>query len=272
MKKHLFRALSLTLATLLTGTLAVSALAAETGGDTARWQPTPTDPTAFTDAARIGADRWEAVAALAQLGVIAGKDDGSFDPAVEVTRAEAAKLLYYMRMGNGEAEIPVATESSFSDMENHWARTAVEYCVTLDIIAGRGDGNFDPDAPVTGSELCKMALVALGYDPGAYGLADKDWEINVNMLAHTPDAKLYAGLESSIDPNAPLTRAEAAQLLFNTLKATVIKATIAMNEKYSEPYYKYEKAADENGDPVTFLQYRFGLTELPELPDQPTGE
>ena len=47
----------------------------------------------FTDAAEISEYAAEFVAALAELGIINGYEDGSFAPANNITRAEAAKIL-----------------------------------------------------------------------------------------------------------------------------------------------------------------------------------
>ena len=74
--RNLKRALSLMLsAALIIGMMVISAGAVSAGD--------------FTDADEITNE--EAVSVLASLGVITGKDDGSYDPAGTITRAEMTR-------------------------------------------------------------------------------------------------------------------------------------------------------------------------------------
>ena len=106
----------------------------------------------------------EAVSVLNTLNVIVGKDDGSFDPNGIVTRGEMAKIICVMLNGGEEPVLGVKSTPTFTDIKGHWAEKYIEYCVGLNVIAGRGNGKFDPDATVTGTEAAKMFLTALGYD------------------------------------------------------------------------------------------------------------
>lgn len=247
--KHWKRTLSLTLtAALLAGALAVPAAAEEA-------QP------AFTDAAEI--QHWEAVDTMARLGIINGKDDGSFAPAGQVTRAEAAKLLAMMLVGGQEDKLTLSEEApAFTDTQDHWARDYIAFCAQRGVIAGRSADTFDPNGNVTGSELAKMALVALGYDPNNFGLTGADWEISTNAFANQPDVDLYAGMKEEIELFEPATREQAAQLLYNLLNATVMGAapTQLDEETGDEPTTTYAPKKDEAGNPVTFRMEYFDQT------------
>ena len=107
----------------------------------------------------------DAVSMLTTLGVINGKEDGSyFDPTGNVTRAEMAKMISVMLSNNENCDdLYMTVNSGLTDIANSWARGYINYCYTLDIIAGRGNGTFDPTANVTGVEAAKMLLAALGY-------------------------------------------------------------------------------------------------------------
>ena len=104
---------------------------------------------------------------LTILGVINGKEDGSFfDPAGNVTRAEMAKMTRHRpESGAGSVDgLYVGMNTGLTDVKGHWAESYINYCYSLGIIAGRGNGKFDPAATVTGNEAAKMLLVAAGYD------------------------------------------------------------------------------------------------------------
>ena len=210
--RNLKRALSLALAAIMVlGLMIVSAGAADTYED-------------FTDKDEI--QHSEAVATMVALGVIEGKEDGSyFDPTGTVTRAEMAKIVAVSLSGGVD---PVtgsgSTSVQFSDVPTtHWAYKYISFCVQQNIIAGRGNGTFGPEDPVTGSAAAKMFLCALGYSSEYHGLTGNDWEINTNVLANQ-NAKLYDGL-SGIDASAGLSRDNTAQMVYNAVQADEIDYT-----------------------------------------------
>ena len=212
----------------------------------------------FTDQEDI--EHTEAVDTMVTLGVINGKDDGSYDPDAIVTRAEMAKMITLMLNGGKEPVLTVKSNPTYSDIDGHWAEKYIEYCsgdnsTKSQIIAGQGDGTFGPDAPVTGSAAAKMALVALGYDASVFHFTGVDWEINVNGIANSPDADLYDGLEG-IDPSNGMTRDEAAQLLYNALDALVMNKTydkVLSNGEISYTYSLSEK---------TMMESKFGAVKI----------
>lgn len=226
------------------------------------------DPAAYTDAADV--THWEAVAALSQLGVIEGKDGGVFDPAGTVTRAEAAKLLTLTQYGGALPILGVKPTPSFTDIKGHWAETMIEYCASAGIISGRGDGTFDPDAAVTGTEFAKLLLCSLGYDPNIYELNGADWAINTNRYANELKVKLYDGV-TGMDPNDPVSRDNAAQMLYNALKAT---PKVLKPEENTEGVIEWVvvDAANDDGTPQTFLWMKFALDAFPAVPAQPAKQ
>ena len=121
----------------------------------------------FTDADEI--INTEAVNVMSTLGVLKGKDTGAFDPKATVTRAEMAKIITVMLNGGNDPTLGSTSTVMFSDIQNHWAKSYIQYCANLGIIADQGDGTFAPDAPVTGAAAAKMLLVALGYDADIAG-------------------------------------------------------------------------------------------------------
>lgn len=235
--KNLKRIFSLALAgTMLAGMLTVGASAAD-----------------FTDADSI--KNSEAVDTMVALNIINGKDDGSFAPEATVTRAEMAKMITIMLNGGSEPALTAsASNAKFTDIGGHWAQKYIEYCVSQNVIAGRGDGTFAPDATVTGTEAAKMALTALGYNSEVFNFTGIDWEVNVNAAANAPSANLYDGLRN-INPGEGLSRDNAAQMLYNALDANVVEISYNITSNGVETGYVIS-------DKKTMMTERFGAVKV----------
>ena len=91
---------------------------------------------AFSDADKISHD--EAVDVLNTLGVINGMPDGSFAPDGNVTRAEMAKMISIIMLGDVDASAFVGTATGLTDIKGHWAEGYIQYCYSQGIIAGKG--------------------------------------------------------------------------------------------------------------------------------------
>ncbi len=159
-----------------------------------------------------------AVDKMVALNIINGRDDGSFDPTGKVTRAEMAKMITVALNGGQDPKYSDAV-SSYTDTKGHWAAGYIEYCTNMGIIAGMGEGLFAPDAAVTATQASKMLLSALGYDAEYEGFVGEDWALNTNKVA------TQKGLYQSVvvDPNAPLSRDNAAQMISNFTEAAMVK-------------------------------------------------
>ena len=176
--------------------------------------------TDFSDDADI--DYEEAVDVMSAIGVIDGVGNNSFDPDGTLTREQAAKLITYMLMGSNAEKLGVES-TSFKDVAaTRWSAAAIEYCATLGIIDGAGDGNFYPAGKLTGYAFAKMLLTALGYDSKIEGFVGNNWTINVATMGM--DVGLHNGMEN-IFGSAELSRQEAAQMALNCIKAPLVQYT-----------------------------------------------
>ena len=183
-----------------------------------------TSNAAFKDADKV--DHKEAVDMMTALGVINGMPDGSFNPDGNVTRAEMAKMISIIALGNVDAAAFIGTTTDLTDIAGHWAEGFIKYCYSQGVIAGKGNGIFDPNANVTAVEAAKMLCVAIGYNAAVQKYVGADWQINV-----TRDAQIsgfYKGLGGMISTKA-LSRDEAAQMIWNALDATLIRKTASVN-------------------------------------------
>ncbi|GAA6384391.1 S-layer homology domain-containing protein [Lawsonibacter asaccharolyticus] len=167
----------------------------------------------FTDKAEIV--NQDAVAVTSAIGMFEGYEDGSFGPENVVTRAEMAVIICTMLYGAGVNVNQFAETSVFTDVPA-WAQGYVNLCSSLGIVAGVGDGKFDPNATVTTAQAVLMLCRALGYFQSAADFGS-DW-----MLAATAKGTqlgLYGDLK--LTANAGLTRDNVAELVFNALTKTV---------------------------------------------------
>ena len=172
---------------------------------------------AFSDQSAI--KNTEAVDACTALNIIGGYPDGSFKPEGNITRAEVTKMICVALNGGKEPAVSTNTTPTFSDVRGTsaaWAEGYIESCAAQGIVSGVGAGKFAPAGNVTGVQLAKMLLVALGYNSDNEGFTGNAWATNVNVRASQKG--LYNGLES-MDPSAALTRDSAAQMIWNALNA-----------------------------------------------------
>ena len=203
--RNLKRALSLALAFVMVMSMMVVGAGAVSIGD-------------FSDADEIV--NQEAVTVLATLNVITGKDDGTYDPTGTITRAEMATIICRVLNGGSDPVLGESVTDSYTDTSSHWAKAYIEYCTTLGIVSGKGDGTFDPSGNVTVSEAAKMVLVALGYNASIESYTGANWQINVDARANP--LGLYDDL-SYTNTNAALTRDNAAQMLYNALDCDMVE-------------------------------------------------
>ncbi len=171
----------------------------------------------FTDNDDISYE--EAADVMNAIGVIEGYEDGSFDPNGTLVREEAATLVTRMLLGSNASNLGIES-SSFDDVAmTRWSAPAIEYCVSLGIIDGAGDGNFYPRGQLTAVAFAKVLLTALGYDADTEGLVGTTWSVNTAALA------MEVGLDDGIEDltwNAAITREQAAQMALNTIKAPLV--------------------------------------------------
>ncbi|HJB57752.1 MAG TPA: S-layer homology domain-containing protein [Candidatus Flavonifractor intestinipullorum] len=209
----------------------------------------------FTDKSEIV--NTEAVSTMVSLGVISGKEDGSYyDPTGSLTRAEACTLIARMLGGGKDPVLGSNIKSTFTDTQGHWAESYIAYCANLGIIVGVGDGSFNPDGTLTGTAAAKMVLCALGYKPEFEGIGGANWELATNTLA--TKVHLYDGIDT-INPSETITRDDVAQLIYNGVQAQEVEYRNLMGQ-YDGTVY----AQPVNGDneDSSMLAIRFNAIKV----------
>ncbi len=220
---------------------------------------------AFSDQSKI--KNTEAVDACTALNIIGGYPDGSFKPEGNITRAEVTKMICVALNGGKEPNLATNATPTFSDVRTNansaWAEKYIESCYAQGIVSGVGGGKFAPAGNVTGTQLAKMLLVSLGYNPDIEKFTGNAWATNVNIIA--TQKGLYEGLES-IDVSAALTRDNAAQMIWNALKAGEVKyeyTLVSENGQLTSKTNLVDKK-DTNGKDLTLLKDKYNVDIVEE--------
>jgi hypothetical protein len=208
---------------------------------------------AFKDADKI--EHTEAVEVLTSLGVLNGMGDGSFQPEGNVTRAQMAKMIAIIMLGADVNDSAfVGTSSDLTDINGHWAEGFIKFCVAQGIVAGKGNGKFDPDANVTTVEASKMLLVALGFSSDVQEYTGDQWAIKVTKDAATK--KLLEDL-SDMKAGKAITRDEAAQMIWNTVQRGMIIKSAGQERTNDGKITDSYRDTDLIGPKVTLLEQTF---------------
>ena len=155
----------------------------------------------------------------ARRGYISGLPDGTFGPAVTMTRAQLVQMLYALE---GKPAVEAVTDK-FSDVRaGDWFADAVTWAVEHGVTGGVGEGKFAPNAKITRQEMAVM-LYAYKGSPAVEGeLSFDDSAAIADWAAKAVVWAVDNGLMSSVSTAQPLfspkstaTRAEAAIILMN---------------------------------------------------------
>ncbi len=109
----------------------------------------------FTDVLE-GEESFDAIQFLANMDVVRGYEDGTFQPKKNLSRAEAVKILLAADDITPE-EINPTAGSTFSDTIG-WERPWVEEAVQRGIVSGYGDGTFRPHEPLSLAAAAKIIV------------------------------------------------------------------------------------------------------------------
>ena len=118
--------------------------------------PLPVDPS-FSDIELHWAETF--IEELADQGITGGYPDGTYRPENRVTRAEMAVFLLNA-LGISPGPLPV--DSSFSDIEGHWAEIFIEELADQGITGGYPDGTYRPENRVTRAEMAVFLVNTFG--------------------------------------------------------------------------------------------------------------
>lgn len=175
----------------------------------------------------------EAVTEMYTYGIVKGYEDGTYGPQRVLTRAEFAVMLD--RVLTTPITLSEADEKSlpFTDVpSDHWAYSAVLNLYTQGIINGVSETEFAPDAPIYRQDMAKLIYEADRVSDDLALTADKNKNIAkfddvgeiskyaVDGMTYAYQTGVFKGDDKNcLNPRSYATRAETAQVLFNTIDA-----------------------------------------------------
>ncbi|MGB9660896.1 MAG: S-layer homology domain-containing protein [Moorellaceae bacterium] len=167
---------------------------------------------------------------MARRLIARGLTEDLFGPEQEVTRAQAAAFLV-RSLG---LEEPNFDKGSFRDVPpQHWAFRSIEAAYRAGLVAGTGEGNFEPERTITREEMAALLVRALekeGWKPAPGVPEDKNGEAvytdssSISSWARESvklcvSAGLLRGRSATeLVPQGQVTRAEAVVMLKRMLQ------------------------------------------------------
>lgn len=161
---------------------------------------------------------YEAMTATAEKGIISGYSDNSVKPDNFVTRAEFIKIIV-SAVGKYNSE----AKCSFSDIsENEWYYSYIASAVNEGFVNGYEDNTFMPGSLLTRQDAALMIFRAVKRDfQNKAVFTDKDSisDYALEAVVRLGGAGIIKGFENGeFRPLDNITRAQAAQLVFNLIK------------------------------------------------------
>ncbi len=171
----------------------------------------------------------DAINGMAQRGIIAGYEDGTFRPEGKITRAEFAKIM--VKTLNIKETLP--SVQTFADVgKDHWAYRVVETSksyLTGYINTATGQKFYKPSEEALREDIAVALVKAMGYSIDGITREDvrdafKDAgsissdEIGRYILAAKNNGLISGYEDGTFRPQGKLTRAEAATLLWRVVQ------------------------------------------------------
>ncbi|WP_426451764.1 immunoglobulin-like domain-containing protein [Paenibacillus sp. S-38] len=152
-----------------------------------------------------------------RLNVIQGYEDGTAKPDQAISRGEFVSILSRLFQVSGSQQV------NLQDIGDHWAADAIQQFAAAGVIGGYGDGTFQPDRTISREEivvimsrLINMNQVDKNQAPGNFQ------DVGESYAKETIQDAAKAGIiqgkgPGRFEPNSSSTRAEALQIILNTL-------------------------------------------------------
>jgi len=158
---------------------------------------------------------YDAIKYLKENQIVNGYPDGTYRPAGTLNRAESVKIMCIAN------QIPVEFyPTDFDDVsEDEWFADYVGTAVENGIVEGYDDGTFRPGNTITRAEFLKVAILTANFDPGfpdhdPYDDVNKDEWFSPYVSFAKEHNLITAKRGGYMTPHAPITRGEAAEVIF----------------------------------------------------------
>jgi len=123
---------------------------------------------------------------------------------------------------------------TFSDMENHWAKGAVNDMGSRMVVTGIGNGIYEPGRSIARAEFAAIIVRALGLQKGLAESTFGDVRVTDWFNGYVDTATSYSlitGYDSaSFAPNDTITREQAMTILARAMKLTGLSVSLTDSE------------------------------------------
>ena len=152
------------------------------------------------------------------------------------TKATVIDGKYYAQINSitNSAYTLIWNPIEFRDVDNHWAKDAVNNLGSRMIISGIGDGLFAPDREITRAEFAAIMVRALGLKPEAKETPFKDvrageW-YSGNIKTAAEYGIIYGYGNGNFGPNDRITREQAMAMIARAMKITKLNVEFVEGE------------------------------------------
>ena len=176
----------------------------------------------FTDV-KVKAWYHDGVHYCLEHGLMSGYGNGIFGPNNDLSRGMLVQVLY-----NLEGCPSTSDKSVFDDVAaNAWYADAVNWAVSVGVVAGYGNGKYGPNDPITREQLATILYhyaqykeydVSVGEDTdlGSYTDASEISEYAIPAMRWACGAGVISGVTTStLVPSGAATRAQVATMLMH---------------------------------------------------------
>ncbi|MNU63579.1 Cellulosome-anchoring protein precursor [compost metagenome] len=144
-----------------------------------------------------------------KLNIIKGYEDKTIRPNQNMSRGEFVAILSRIFDVGGTKQV------ALKDAKGYWAQDAIMNFAQAGIISGNGDGTFKPNSAITREEM----VVILSRIVNLQGAAQSSNELVTDPIQLAAEAGIIKGSgDGNLKPHDTAERAEALQLILNTLK------------------------------------------------------
>ena len=144
---------------------------------------------------------------------------------------------------------PTSTSHKFTDIDGYWAATYVDFLYSTGITTGYEDGTFRPNQNITRAQFSAMLFRYLGLSESDYASVQLPFADNSSIPSYAVPAvkALYSkgiingstGADGKLyfNPNASLTRAQAATMIGRTQEKGYATTALTFSDAASIPSY-----------------------------------
>lgn len=156
---------------------------------------------------------------LSNLGYISGYTNGTFGINDKVTRGQVASVLVRWMKDEGKLKDKDNLKNPFTDVPSSaWYSHDVLLAVDAELMNGKGNSKFDPNATMTRAEMATVLVNALGTSKKAdytfYDVAPTHWASENIKNAYSNGLVSGTG-NDGYTPNGSVTRGQMAQFISN---------------------------------------------------------